>query len=134
MEDEEIPNFASKEEERIYWKEAAMQWRERVDELEKELIDFQDNSSQLEKELEKSLEQADRANRDLRTKCNRLTLDLDMCRVSFPLLVLLCSIMSMTDNNFCYCRRNMSSSVISLVNKYQSSRRKSQSIGKVKKS
>lgn len=82
MDDEEIPHFNSKEEETKYWKETAMQFRDRVEELEKELIDFQENSSQLEKELEKSLELADRANRDLRTKCNRLTLDLDMCRVS----------------------------------------------------
>ena len=55
--------------------------KEQVKELERELIDFQENSENLEKELEKSLELADTANRDLRTKCNRLTLDLDMCRV-----------------------------------------------------
>lgn len=81
MDDEEVPHFNSKEEEAKYWKETALQYRERVEELEKELVDFQENSSQLERELEKSLELADRANRDLRTKCNRLTLDLDMCRV-----------------------------------------------------
>ena len=81
MGEDDAPNFNDRDEEVKYWKETALQLKIKVDELEKELIEFQDSSSQLEKELEKSLEHADKTNRDLKTKCNRLTLDLDSCRV-----------------------------------------------------
>ncbi|KAK6624162.1 hypothetical protein RUM44_011020 [Polyplax serrata] len=83
MDEDDMPHFNSKEEEIKYWKDTARHLKVKVDELEKELIEFQDSSSQLEKELEKSLEHADKTNRDLKTKCNRLTLDLDTCREKY---------------------------------------------------
>lgn len=86
MDDTEIPYFKSAEEEAVYWKQKALLLQEKVDELEQELKDFQENSSQLEKELEISLENTETANRELKKKCNRLTLELDSCRVSISLL------------------------------------------------
>lgn len=88
MDEDEVPNFRSRDEEMSYWKKTALALKSKVDELERELVEFQDSSSQLEKELEKSLEHADKTNRDLKTKCNKLTLDLDSYRVSLNFIII----------------------------------------------
>lgn len=49
--------------------------------MERELEEFQENSHQLEKELETQLEQADKTIRELRTRNNRLQLDSETLKV-----------------------------------------------------
>ena len=54
--------------------------------VERELEEFQENSHQLEKELETQLEQADKTIRELRTRNNRLHLDSDMLKVDLMIV------------------------------------------------
>ena len=48
--------------------------------MEKELEEFQENSQMLEKELENSLDQAEKNNRDLRQRNARLNTEVDQLR------------------------------------------------------
>ncbi|KAK9500023.1 hypothetical protein O3M35_002934 [Rhynocoris fuscipes] len=50
-------------------------WRNKAEEIEKELEDFRESSQMLEKELELSLEQADKTIQELRLKNNTLLLE-----------------------------------------------------------
>ncbi|XP_065210282.1 nuclear distribution protein nudE homolog 1 isoform X2 [Planococcus citri] len=50
-------------------------WRDRCEETEREYEEFRQNSHLLEKELEISLEQAEKANRELKTRNNHLVLE-----------------------------------------------------------
>ncbi|KAE8739503.1 hypothetical protein FOCC_FOCC015000 [Frankliniella occidentalis] len=52
-------------------------WKNRAEELERELEDFREQSHDLEKELEASLEQAEKRARDFRVHCNKLQLEND---------------------------------------------------------
>ncbi|KAK3928574.1 Nuclear distribution protein nudE-like 1-A [Frankliniella fusca] len=52
-------------------------WKNRAEELERELEDFREQSHDLEKELEASLEQAEKRARDYRVHCNKLQLEND---------------------------------------------------------
>lgn len=69
------PEFASMQEEVNYW-------RNRCEETERDFEEFQQNSHMLEKELELSLEQAEKANRDLKTRNNHLVLENETLKVS----------------------------------------------------
>ncbi|XP_034247280.1 nuclear distribution protein nudE homolog 1 [Thrips palmi] len=50
-------------------------WKNRAEELERELEDFREQSQDLEKELEASLEQAEKIAHDFRVRCNKLQLE-----------------------------------------------------------
>ncbi|XP_073976111.1 nuclear distribution protein nudE-like 1-B isoform X2 [Rhodnius prolixus] len=52
-------------------------WRNRAEEIEKEFEDFRENSQMLEREMEISLEQADKTIKELSLKCNTLQLEND---------------------------------------------------------
>lgn len=56
-------------------------WKNRAEELERELEDFREQSQDLEKELEASLEQAEKIGRDYRVRCNKLQLENDTLKV-----------------------------------------------------
>jgi len=77
-----VLKFSNKDDEISYWKERSKEFEEKAQEIENEYEEFRESSSTLEKELEKSLEQSEQSFREMRTKCNRLTFDLDNFRVS----------------------------------------------------
>lgn len=52
----------------------------RKEDVERELEEFQENSQMLEKELETSLEQAEKANRELRQRNTRLATEVEQLR------------------------------------------------------
>lgn len=52
----------------------------RKDDVEHELEEFQENSQMLEKELETSLEQAEKTNRELRQRNTRLATEIEQLR------------------------------------------------------
>ncbi|KAF6200749.1 hypothetical protein GE061_005194, partial [Apolygus lucorum] len=52
-------------------------WRNKAEEMERELEDFRESSQMLEKELENSLEQSDKTIKELRLKNNALLLEND---------------------------------------------------------
>lgn len=58
----------------------------RANDLQQELDEYTENSAQLEKELETSLAQAEKENRDLKFQNNRFRNEIDSLRVSFTLL------------------------------------------------
>lgn len=58
----------------------------RVIDLQQELDDYTENSAQLEKELEASLVQVEKQNRDLEHQNQRLKNEIEMLRVSIFLL------------------------------------------------
>ncbi|KAJ1527823.1 hypothetical protein ONE63_007768 [Megalurothrips usitatus] len=72
----------------VFWKSSEMSqsrssddpelyWKNRAEELERELEDFREQSQDLEKELEASLEQSEKIARDYRVRCNKLQLEND---------------------------------------------------------
>jgi len=61
-------------------------WKDRAEELERELEDFREQSEGLERELEASLEQADKLAHDLKIRCNKLQLENDTLKVAVHLL------------------------------------------------
>lgn len=71
-----MPEFASLQEEVSFWKG-------RCQEIEQDFEEFQQNSQMLEKELEMSLDQAEKTNRDLKTRNNHLHLENETLKVSF---------------------------------------------------
>lgn len=74
------PQFLSKDDEIQYWMDLAHQMHQRKEDVERELEEFQENSQMLEKELETSLEQAEKANRDLRQRNTRLATEVEQLR------------------------------------------------------
>ncbi|XP_043505473.1 nuclear distribution protein nudE-like 1-B isoform X2 [Polistes fuscatus] len=74
------PEFVSKDEEIDYWVDLTHQMFKRKEDVERELEEFQEHSRMLEKELEASLEQAERANRDLRQRNARLATEVEQLR------------------------------------------------------
>lgn len=72
-----MTQFASLQEEVNFWKS-------RCEEIEKDFEEYQMNSQMLEKELETSLEQAEKTNRELKTKNNHLILENETLFVSLP--------------------------------------------------
>jgi len=80
MMDIEPPEFLSKDDEIQYWMDLANQLLQRKDDVERELEEFQENSQMLEKELETSLEQAEKTNRELRQRNTRLATEVEQLR------------------------------------------------------
>lgn len=77
---DQVPQFSTKDEEIQYWKCLAAQYQKGMQESREELDEFQENSRELEQELEAQLEQVDKRNRDLCSINNRLQLDLEATR------------------------------------------------------
>ncbi|XP_018313011.1 nuclear distribution protein nudE-like 1-A isoform X1 [Mycetomoellerius zeteki] len=80
MMDTDPPEFLSKDDEIQYWMDLANQLLQRKDDVERELEEFQENSQMLEKELETSLEQAEKTNRELRQRNTRLATEVEQLR------------------------------------------------------
>ncbi|XP_076183008.1 nuclear distribution protein nudE [Ptiloglossa arizonensis] len=80
MMDIDPPQFVSKDDEIQYWMDLAHQIHRRKEDIERELEEFQENSQLLEKELEVSLEQAEKANRELRQRNTRLATEVEQLR------------------------------------------------------
>ncbi|XP_078035237.1 nuclear distribution protein nudE [Augochlora pura] len=80
MMDIDPPQFVSKDDEVQYWKDLAHQLHRRKEDIERELEEFQENSQLLEKELEASLEQAEKTNRELRQRNVRLATEVEQLR------------------------------------------------------
>ncbi|XP_023941319.1 nuclear distribution protein nudE-like 1 isoform X2 [Bicyclus anynana] len=63
-----------------YWKEQAKYYEQKSSEIQQELDEYTENSAQLEKELEASLAQVEKQNRDLEHQNQRLRNEIDMLR------------------------------------------------------
>ncbi|BET02741.1 Hypothetical protein NTJ_15559 [Nesidiocoris tenuis] len=61
----------------------AAYWKSKAEDLERELVDFQESSQLLEKELENSIEQLELKNKELRLKNNSLQLENDELKTKF---------------------------------------------------
>ncbi|XP_013778682.1 nuclear distribution protein nudE-like 1 [Limulus polyphemus] len=73
--EEEMPSFLSSREEAAYFKQLALEYKEKWKDSQVELQEFQEGSRELESELEAQLVQAEKANKDLRSVNTRLQLE-----------------------------------------------------------
>lgn len=80
--DPPLPNFKSIEEECAYWKERYAEVRSKLIEVKQEFAEFEDNSKQLEAELETCVEQREKTIQDLKHKLDQLETDNESLRVS----------------------------------------------------
>lgn len=78
-----IPAFKSVDEECKYWKELCANYKKRLIETKQEYTDFEENSRELEAELETTLEQREATIRDLKHSLNQIQSDNESLRVSF---------------------------------------------------
>lgn len=76
-----LPNFKSIDEECAYWKERYAELKVKFLEAKQEYTDFEDNSRQLEAELETCLEQREKTIQDLKHKLDQLETDNESLRV-----------------------------------------------------
>uniref|UniRef100_A0A8C9P6D8 NudE neurodevelopment protein 1 n=1 Tax=Spermophilus dauricus TaxID=99837 RepID=A0A8C9P6D8_SPEDA len=77
--------FGSEEEEASYWKDLAMTYKQRAENTQEELREFQEGSREYEAELETQLQQIESRNRDLLSENNRLRLELETVKEKFEL-------------------------------------------------
>uniref|UniRef100_A0A2A4JU80 NUDE domain-containing protein n=1 Tax=Heliothis virescens TaxID=7102 RepID=A0A2A4JU80_HELVI len=63
-----------------YWKKQAKYYEQKVSDIQQELDEYTENSAQLEKELEASLVQVEKQNRDLEHQNQRLKNEIEMLR------------------------------------------------------
>ncbi|XP_045772285.1 nuclear distribution protein nudE-like 1 isoform X1 [Maniola jurtina] len=63
-----------------YWKEQAKYYEQKSSDIQQELDEYTENSAQLEKELEASLAQVEKQNRDLEHQNQRLRNEIEMLR------------------------------------------------------
>ncbi|XP_045526314.1 nuclear distribution protein nudE homolog 1 isoform X2 [Pieris brassicae] len=63
-----------------YWKEQASNFERKANELQQELDEYTENSAQLERELEASLVQVEKQNRDLEHQNQRLKMEIEQLR------------------------------------------------------
>ncbi|XP_077629448.1 nuclear distribution protein nudE homolog 1 isoform X2 [Crocuta crocuta] len=75
--------FSSEEEETNYWKDLAMTYKQRAENTQEELREFQEGSREYEAELETQLQQIETRNRDLLSENNRLRLELETIKDKF---------------------------------------------------
>lgn len=81
LRDSSHPNFKSIEGECAYWKERYAEIKAKLIETKQEFTDFEDNSRQLEAELETCLEQREKTIQDLKHKLDQLENDNETLRV-----------------------------------------------------
>ncbi|KAM7332926.1 nuclear distribution protein nudE homolog 1 isoform X1 [Alexandromys fortis] len=72
--------FGSEEEEANYWRDLAMTYKQRAENTQEELREFQEGSREYEAELETQLQQTETRNRDLLSENNRLRMELETVR------------------------------------------------------
>ncbi|KAM3964494.1 nuclear distribution protein nudE isoform 2-T2 [Aphomia sociella] len=63
-----------------YWRKQAKHYEQKANEIQQELDEYTENSAQLEKELEASLVQVEKQNRDLENQNQRLKNEIEMLR------------------------------------------------------
>lgn len=80
--DPPLPNFKSIQEECAYWKERYAEVRSKLIEAKQEFAEFEDNSKQLEAELETCVEQREKTIQDLKHKLDQLETDNESLRVN----------------------------------------------------
>lgn len=76
-----LPSFKSTEEECAYWKERYAEIKQKLIDTKQEFTDFEDNSRQLEIELETVLEQREKTISDLKHSLGQLQTDNESLRV-----------------------------------------------------
>lgn len=81
LQDPPLPSFASIEEECAYWKGRCSEIKQKLIETKQEFADFEDNSRQLEAELETVLEQREKTIQDLKHSLDQLQTDNESLRV-----------------------------------------------------
>lgn len=77
--------FGSEEEEANYWRDLAMTYKQRAENTQEELREFQEGSREYEAELETQLQQTETRNRDLLSENNRLRMELETVREKFEM-------------------------------------------------
>lgn len=82
MKDPPIPTFKSIEEECAYWKNRCSEIKQKLIDTRQEFIDFEENSRELEAELEATLEQREKNIRDLKNSLTQIQSDNESLRVS----------------------------------------------------
>ncbi|XP_038619510.1 nuclear distribution protein nudE homolog 1 [Tachyglossus aculeatus] len=83
MEDSGRNSFSRVEEEASDWKDLAMKYKQRAENSEEELREFQEGSREYEAELEAQLQQMETRNRDLLSENNRLRMELETIKEKF---------------------------------------------------
>ncbi|XP_053551055.1 nuclear distribution protein nudE homolog 1 [Bombina bombina] len=83
MDDVGRTSFSSVEEERLYWKDLAMQYKKLVQNAQEELQEFQEGSREYEAELELQLQQIENQNRDVLSENNRLRMELESLKEKY---------------------------------------------------
>ncbi|XP_074136723.1 nuclear distribution protein nudE homolog 1 [Sminthopsis crassicaudata] len=83
MEDLGRKTFSSEKEEISYWKDLAIQYKQRAENTQEELREFQEGSREYEAELETQLQQIETRNRDLLSENNRLRMELETIKEKF---------------------------------------------------
>lgn len=76
-----LPTFKSKDDECTYWNERYNEMKRKFIETKQEFTDFEDNSRQLEAELETCLEQREKTIQDLKHSLDQLQTDNESLRV-----------------------------------------------------
>ncbi|XP_033023368.1 nuclear distribution protein nudE homolog 1 isoform X1 [Lacerta agilis] len=77
MNDAEKKQFGSVEEERNYWKELAVKYKQCAENAQEELREFQEGSREYEAELEAQLQQVESRNKDLLSENSRLRMEIE---------------------------------------------------------
>ncbi|XP_072312959.1 nuclear distribution protein nudE-like 1-A isoform X1 [Eucyclogobius newberryi] len=77
MEMDVIPKFSSKDEEIDFWKALSLKYKKSCQDAQEELLEFQEESRDLEAELEAQLGQAEHSIKDLQSENNRLKNEVD---------------------------------------------------------
>lgn len=83
IKDPPIPTFGSIEEECVYWKNRCSEIKQKLIDTRQEFTDFEENSRELETELETTLEQREKHIRDLKNSLTQLQSDNESLRVSY---------------------------------------------------
>lgn len=81
LQDIVMPSFKSIEEECAFWKGRCTDIKQKLIETRQEFTDFEDNSRQLESELETCIEQREKTIKDLKNAVDQLQKDNESMRV-----------------------------------------------------
>lgn len=87
LKDPPLPTFKSIEEECAYWKDRCAEIKHKLIDTRQEFTDFEENSRELEAELEATLEQREKQIRDLKSSLSQIQNDNESLRVSYNKLV-----------------------------------------------
>lgn len=82
LRDPPLPSFATIDEECAFWKNRCIEIKQNLIEAKQDYSDFEEQSRQLENELEAQLEQREKTLRDLKSKISQIENDNESLRVS----------------------------------------------------